>query len=48
MTQMHGARIVYSREGTVAVMNLRAPQRGSGKTVIGNSVLTLRPHGEHP
>jgi hypothetical protein len=25
-----------------------APQRGSSKTVIGNSVLTLRSRGEHP
>jgi hypothetical protein len=40
VTQTHYARIVYSWEGTVAVMNIRAPQRGSSKTVIG--IMSLR------
>jgi hypothetical protein len=45
VTQMHYARIVFPRRGTVSVLNIRAPQ-GSSETMIGNSVFTLRSHGE--
>jgi hypothetical protein len=47
MTQMHYARIVRSREDAVAVINIPAPRRVNSKTVTGNSVFTLRLHGDH-